>query len=187
MRQFLAIPLPQDLRRVAAASRSALIGSGEGWRFTREEGLHVTIRFLGEVDPSRRDVLHAAWREAASGAGTLNLRLSGAAVFPSVRRPRVLVLRVDDGSEGKALGRLADRVERAAREQGFPPASGPLEAHVTLARARRGARAGSPAVDRVGDLGSFLAERLVLFRSELTAGGSRYSEEASYALIPETA
>jgi 2'-5' RNA ligase len=187
MRQFLAIPLPQDLRRIAAASRSALIGPGEGWRLTREEGLHVTIRFLGEVDPSRGEVLHAAWREAAAGAGALNLRLSGAAVFPSVLRPRVLVLRVDDGSEGKALGRLADRVERAAREHGFPPASGPLKAHVTLARVRRGARVGSPAVDRVGDLGSFRVERLVLFRSDLTAAGSHYSEEASYAFVPETA
>jgi 2'-5' RNA ligase len=183
MRQFLAIPMPPDLRRVAAASRVVLTGPGEGWRFTREEGLHMTIRFLGEVDPSRREVLHAAWRDAASGTGALSLRLSGAAVFPSARRPRVLVLRVDDGTEGKALRRLAERVERAAREQGFPPVSGPLDAHVTLARARRGARVAVTAVDRVGDLGSFVAERLVLFRSELTSGGSLYHEEASFALV----
>jgi 2'-5' RNA ligase len=186
MRQFLAIPLPEDLRRIAAATRSDLIGRDEGWRLTREEGLHMTIRFLGEVDPSRREALDAAWRDAARGVGVLSLRVRGAAVFPSLLRPRVLVLRVDDGSQGTALRRLGDRIERAAREHGLPPASGPLDAHVTLARARRGTRVTSPAVERVGDLGSFLAERLVLFRSELTGGGSRYSEEASYAFSAET-
>jgi 2'-5' RNA ligase len=186
MRQFLAIPLPEGLRRIAAATRGDLVGRDRGWRLTREEGLHVTIRFLGEVDPSRHEALHAAWREAARGVGVLSLRVRGAAVFPSLLRPRVLVLRVDDGREGAALRRLADRIERAAREHGFPPASRPSDAHVTLARARRGTRVTSPAVDGVGDLGSFLAERLVLFRSELTAGGSRYSEEGSYALSPET-
>lgn len=185
MRQFLGIPLPEDVRRSAAAARIALMVPGAGWRFAREEGLHVTIRFLGEVDPARRDELDDAWREAARGAGRLTLRLRGAAVFPSARRPRVLAVRVcDEGGEG-SLGRLADRVERAACEYGFPPAGRPFDAHVTLARARRGVRVDSPTVEHVGDLGAFIAEHLVLYRSELDRGGSRYLEEASYALSSE--
>jgi RNA 2',3'-cyclic 3'-phosphodiesterase len=186
MRQFLAIPLPEGMRRAAAASRSALTVPGDGWRFVREEGLHLTIRFLGEVDASRRDAHDLAWREAARGAGALTLRLSGASVFPSARRPRVLVLRVCDESSNGSLGRLADRVERAARGQGFRAVPRPLDAHVTLARSRGGAAVVSSAVDRVGDLGSFIAERLVLYRSELTKGGSRYIEEASYLLSAGT-
>jgi len=186
MRQFLAIPLPEGVRRAAAASRSVLNVSGDGWRFARDEGLHVTIRFLGEVDPSRRDELNVAWRDAARGVGLAVLRLRGAAVFPTAQRPRLLCLRVRDESEDGSLGRLAERVERAAREQGFPPEARPLAAHVTLARARRGARIDSPAVERVGDLGSFVAERLVLYRSEPERGGSRYFEEASYPLSTET-
>ena len=186
MREFLAIPLPESVRRAAAASRSALTVPGGGWRFARDEGLHVTIRFLGEVDPSRHDELNAAWREAARGAGLLALRLVGAAVFPAANRPRVLCLRVRDESGDGSFGRLADRVERAARERGFPPEARSIAAHVTLARARRGARVVSPAVERVGDLGSFVAERLVLYRSEPERGGSRYVEEASYPLTTET-
>jgi 2'-5' RNA ligase len=185
MRQFLAIPLPEEVRRSAAASRSVLTVPCEGWRLARDEGLHITIRFLGVVDPSRHDEMNVAWREAARGVGVLVLRLCGAAVLPVARRPRVLCLRVCDESEDGTLARLADRVERAARERGFPPDLRPLSPHVTLARARSRARVGSPAVERVGDLGSFVAERLVLYRSEPERGGSRYIEEASFALSTE--
>ena len=57
----------------------------------------------------------------------------------------------------------------------------------SLRRARRGARVVCPAVEGVGDLGSFVAERLVLYRSEPERGGSRYVEEASYPLMTEGA
>lgn len=118
MRQFLAIPLPEGVRRAAAAAQTVLTVPGGGWRFARDEGLHVTIRFLGDVDPSRRDELNVAWREAIRGAGLPVLRLRGAAAFPSSNDPRVLCLRVCDESDDGSLGRLADGVDRAAREHG---------------------------------------------------------------------
>jgi 2'-5' RNA ligase len=187
MRKFLAIPLPEHLRRAAAASCSVLLVSGEGWRLARPEGLHVTIRFLGEVEPSRDEELNAAWREAARGARQLSLRLAGATLLPAAHRPRVLCLRVKDDSEDGTLLLLADRVERAAREHGFRPEPRAIAAHVTLARARSRARVVSPEVARVGDIGSFIAERLVLYRSVAERGGSRYIEEASFPLTTEGA
>ena len=183
MREFLAIPLPLGLRSAARASRDILAPRGDGWRFVREEGLHLTLRFLGEVDPSRRGVLDAAWRGAASGTGLLALRLRGAAFFPATGRPRVLWLGVEDETPDGSLARLSDRIERAARAQGFPPEGRPFAAHVTLARARGDARIVRPPVARIGDFGAFVAERLVLYRSEPDHGGSRYHEQASYPLI----
>jgi 2'-5' RNA ligase len=182
MRAFLAIPLPETVRRVAAASREGLVAAGDGWRVVRDEGLHVTIRFLGDVDPSRRAACDAAWREAARGVGSLALRLRGAAVVPRTGRPRVLWLGLDDETPDQRLVRLADRMERAARSQGFPPEARPFSAHVTLARARSGARVTKPPVERIGDLGTFVADCVVLYRSEPDRGGSRYYEEASYPL-----
>jgi len=183
MRAFLAIPLPEDVRRAAAASRDLL--ATEGWRFVRDEGLHVTIRFLGEVEPSRLAASDPAWREAAAGMGPLALRLKGASVFPAKRRPRVLWLGLEDETPDRSLARLAFRMERAARAQGFPPEERPFAAHVTLARARSAARVVLPPVARIGDCGAFVAKRVVLFRSELDRGGSRYHEEASYPLAGE--
>jgi len=187
MREFLAIPLPLGLRRAVARSRDVLAAEGDGWRFVRDEGLHVTIRFLGEVEPSRRHACDAAWREAARGVGCLALRLRGAALVPGTGRPRVLCLRLEDETPDRLLARLADRMERAARAAGFVPEERPFAPHVTVARARGGARQLIPPVGRIGDLGAFVAERVVLYRSEPDRGGSRYYEEASYPLTTEQA
>jgi 2'-5' RNA ligase len=187
MREFLAIPLPESLRRAAHASRNVLAPRVDGWRFVREEGLHLTLRFLGEVDPSRRDALDGAWREAAVGTAALALRLRGAGVFPATGRPRILWLGIDDETADGSLARLVDRLERAARSHGFPPEGRPFAAHVTLARARGEARVVRPPVERIGDFGAFVAERVVLYRSELGPGGSTYHEEASYPLIAKAA
>ncbi len=182
MREFLAIPLPEYLRRAAGASRDVLAPRGDGWRLVREDGLHLTLRFLGEVDPSRRGVLDAAWRQAAAGTGLLTLRLRGAGLFPATGRPRILWLGVEDETPEGSLARLADRLERAARAQVFPPVGRLFAAHVTLARARGLAGAVRPPVARIGDFGAFVAERVVLYRSEPDRGGSRYHEETSYPL-----
>ena len=187
MREFLAIPLPETLRSAAVASRGVLAPRASGWRFVLDEGLHLTIRFLGEVDPSRRGALDAAWLDAVGGTGLLALRLRGAGLFPASGRPRILWLGVDDETAEGSLARLADRLERAARAQGFPPEGRPLAAHVTLARARGDVRAVRPPVARIGDFGAFVAERVVLYRSEPGLGGSSYHEEASYSLLAKAA
>jgi len=182
MRSFLAIPLPDDLRRDAFASRGVLAPKGDGWRFVREEGLHLTLRFLGEVDPSRRGALDDAWGEAARGTGPVALRLRGAGLFPATGRPRVLWLGVVEESEASSLRLLAERIEGAARALGFPPDDRPFAPHVTLARARSGARVSRPPIERIGDFGVFVAQHLVLYRSEPDRGGPRYRQDASYPL-----
>jgi 2'-5' RNA ligase len=142
----------------------------------------VTIRFLGEVDPAQHDRLDAAWREAAGGARPPTLRLGRAAFAPSLERPRVVWLTVRDGTGGGSLAELAARVERAARLQGFAPEARPFAAHVTLARARRGARARAAGLSEDPDLGAFTANRLVLYRSRTGPGGAVYDELSSYPL-----
>jgi len=182
MRAFLAIPLSEEVRAAACASREVLAASGDGWRFVRDDGLHVTMRFLGELDPSGRGALDTACLQAVSVEARLPLRLIGADVVPSRRRPKILWLGVVDESAEGRLARLAGRLESAVRSLGFPPEERPFSAHVTLARARRGTRVLIPPVEQIGDLGSFVADRVVLYRSGLLPGGSVYHEEASYPL-----
>ena len=185
MREFLAIALPDDLRAAAGRAARSLAREEDGWRLTREEGLHVTIRFLGKVEGSRQRTLEAAFRLAAAGTGPLRLRLCGASVLPSGRDPRVLaLLLLDDTAEG-ALALLADRIEQAARAEGFAAEPRRFFGHVTVARARSRARAVIPAVDRIGELGAFVTDRLILFCSEPDRGASRYREIASFPLGEE--
>jgi 2'-5' RNA ligase len=109
--------------------------------------------------------------------------LRGAGCFPATGRPRVLWLGVVDESEEGSLRLLAERIERAARAMGFPPEDRPFAAHVTLARARSDARVSRPPVERIGDFGAFVAEHLVLYRSEPDRGGPHYRQEALYPLV----
>jgi 2'-5' RNA ligase len=124
--------------------------------------------------------LDAAWQEAASGIGPLTLRVGAAAVAPSARRPRIVWLRVYDETPEGSLATLAGRIEQSARACGFLPELRRFEGHVTLARARSGRRASAVDLPETTGLGSFVADRLVLYRSRLGGGGATYEELASY-------
>lgn len=181
MRAFLAIGLPAGLRRAASDAARAMALPEADWRVVREDGLHITIRFLGACDAAARSRQDAAWLAAAAGLGPVPLRLRGADALPGPRRPRVIRLGVDDCGGTGVLARLASRIEHAARASGFPPERRPFAPHVTLARAR-GDRAVVPALAAIGVVGEFLATTLTLYRSELGPGGARYHEEASFPL-----
>jgi 2'-5' RNA ligase len=182
MRAFLAIPLPTPVRRCAAEIARAALARTHGFRPVREEGLHVTLRFFGDADAARLAALHSDCSNASASFAPIELRVGSLRAIPTARRPRLLWLAVEDGSPDGALGRLAVRLEEIARAHGFPPEDRPFAPHVAVARARGGARANldAPLDDAVA--GDFVADRIVLFRSELTSGGSIYHEQASYAL-----
>lgn len=123
MRCFVAAFLPAAVRDTLVALRPAV----EGVRWVAPEKYHVTLRFLGELDPGAA----AFWRQAAEALDVrfpVDCRAVAVDGFPNSRRARVIALTVDSGG---ALEALADAL----------PAGGGdarrFRAHVTLARARR--------------------------------------------------
>src|SRR5690242_19950978 len=136
MRAFLAIDLPEEikaeLRRQQAAIRAACAGTSRdreiGW--TRPEGVHLTLKFLGETDQVNQVI------EAVGALGPFekfSVEVKGFGFFPDARRPRVLWtgLEAPDG-----LKELAGRVERAVEKLGFAPERRGFTPHLTLARFR---------------------------------------------------
>jgi RNA 2',3'-cyclic 3'-phosphodiesterase len=95
---------------------------------------HLTLRFLGEIDPARVDGLSARIAPAVASVGPFDLTLDGVGAFPSGARPRVVWRAVTVGAD--RVRELAERVARAATESGFPPEPGPFVPHVTLFRVR---------------------------------------------------
>jgi 2'-5' RNA ligase len=177
IRAFFAVELGSDARRAAAAVARHLRedAGGDGVRWVRPEALHVTLRFLGEIDPAR--VAPLARRAADELAPLLPfaLHLGPAALFPSPRRPRVVALELEPAA---ALAELAAAVERAVVAEGFAAEERPFRAHLTLGRVRdarsRGGRLPTVAALRVPAV-EFAVEEAVLFRSELSPTGSRYT------------
>jgi 2'-5' RNA ligase len=143
-------------------------------RWVRAEGIHLTLKFYGEVMPERLDVIEEAVRFATAGTGPMPLRIGELGAFPTVVRPRVLWIALE---APPALELLQDRLERGGVEIGFPPEGAPYRPHVTLGRVREGHRLPPGALERYqtpGEGRSCLAEELVLYESVLTSDGPHY-------------
>ena len=159
----------------------ALVG-GASW--VAPDNLHITLKFLGRVDPPRLELVEASLARAVRGVGTFELAIQGLGAFPSPSRARVIWAGVSVGADG--LAKLADGVERELAALGFPLENRNFSAHVTLARIREPRRALN--VVRAVEEGTGVAfgalrvERVALMRSDLGPRGARYTELASCAL-----
>ena len=108
-------------------------------KWVRPENIHLSLKFLGNVDDAREAELRAALRQAASAGDeprALMLQIEGFGVFPHYRRPNVLWAGV---AADPALELLQHRVEQAFAPLGFPTEARAFRPHVTLGRARRDA------------------------------------------------
>jgi len=144
--------------------------------------MHLTLRFLGEVDAARDLELRGVWRDAVQGFPPLRFRLGGAGVFPGAARPRVLWIGVREDPPGGRIEGLARALESAARGAGFPPEERPFHPHLTLARARREMRATAPR-EPIPELQSVVeCAAVLLLRSELAPAGARYTLLEAYPL-----
>jgi RNA 2',3'-cyclic 3'-phosphodiesterase len=174
MRLFAAVPLPDPARTQVLKLLSRLREGGWPVRWINDEGLHMTLKFFGEVANDRLDVIGEALRYAAQGAGALSLRLGELGAFPTKSRPRVLWIGVE---APPALELLQDRIERGSEAIGFPPEGAPFQPHVTLGRVREGQRVPAGGLEDFADgfeQVPFVAQELVLYESLLTTRGPRY-------------
>ena len=192
MRVFAAVEVPEIVRaRVAAASRDLLAGIRAA-KLVAAPNLHVTVRFVGEVDDAAVGALCAAVGEAASSVVPSVAELRGFGIFPDRRRPRVVWAGVDDPSG--VFPALEAAVSERLAALGYPRESRPYSAHLTVARMREAAstRNGTSTRNHVRDPGALSArlaaaerdppafgaipvECLTVFQSELGPGGSRYT------------
>ncbi|HEU5305447.1 MAG TPA: RNA 2',3'-cyclic phosphodiesterase [Gemmatimonadales bacterium] len=182
MRLFAAVPVPDPAREQILKLLSRLREGGWPVRWVNDEGLHLTLKFYGEVASDRLEVIGEALRFAADGAGALALRLGELGAFPSRARPRVLWVGID---APPALELLQDRIERGSEAIGFPPEGAPFQPHVTLGRVREGQRIPPGGLEDFADgfeQVPFVAQQLVLYESMLTTSGPRYQSRLTLDL-----
>ncbi|HSF05021.1 MAG TPA: RNA 2',3'-cyclic phosphodiesterase [Methylomirabilota bacterium] len=180
----MAILLPDALRAALAVEIERLGSRARGVGWIVPENLHLTIKFLGGVEPLRVERVAAALQAAAAAAEAFELALRGVGAFPSPARPRVIWAGVHAG--GGAMAALAARVDDALGPLDFPRDERPFSAHVTLGRVREPRR--DPALTEAlaagaeRDFGRFRVEQLTLMRSDLSPRGARYTALAAWPL-----
>lgn len=182
MRLFFAVELPAEQHRRIAEGLAALRRRLPPARWVRPEGVHITLKFLGELPAEGVGGLLADAQAALGTAQPVRVVLGGAGFFPSPRRPRVAWL----GGQGAGLEEWVAALERCARRYGVAEEGRDFSLHLTLARLDRPWEA--EAVEQfqrlVGawQLGPFVAREVVLFRSELGPGGARYTPQGRLAI-----
>ena len=182
MRLFAAVPITEPARGQITQLLARLREPGWPLRLVHDEGLHLTMKFFGEVPPGRLEVIEEAVRAAAPGTGALPLQLGGIGAFPSLHRPRIIWVGLD---APPALELLQDRLERRAEAIGFPPEGTPFRPHVTLARVREGQRMPAGSLEGLEDQYEpvgFLASELILYESLLGRGGPHYEPRLTLEL-----
>ncbi|MFL5402703.1 MAG: RNA 2',3'-cyclic phosphodiesterase [Gemmatimonadales bacterium] len=182
MRLFVAVPIPHPAREQILKLLARLRDGGWPVRWVHDEGLHMTLKFFGEVAAERLDVIEEALRFAAAGAGALPLQLGDLGAFPSRNRPRILWVGLE---APPSLELLQDRIERGCEAIGFPPEGAPFQPHVTLGRVREGQRLPPGGLDDHAEgfeRVPFVAQELVLYESVLTTGGPRYESRLTLDL-----
>jgi 2'-5' RNA ligase len=135
---FVAINFPDALRQGLWSATEALRAGALPVRWVKPEGMHLTLKFLGEVGDERHAQFAAALERAAASSRAVTVTVGELGAFPDPRRPRVLWAGI---SPEPALELLQHRVEQEFGPLGFPPEGRPFRPHLTLGRAERGASA----------------------------------------------
>jgi len=174
MRTFIAIDLPEsvraELRRRQASFRSASADA----RWTHPEGIHLTLKFLGEVSDARVKEVSQSLKTLGRFEG-FRVGLKGFGFFPDARRPRVFWVGVEAPAD---LGRLVEKVEAAMQKIGFAREGRTFRPHLTLARFRvpqpQPALQSLLAQQTEQELGNFEVSEFFLFESKLSPQGAEY-------------
>ena len=133
LRLFIAVELSDEARTAVSGLFERLVESGgKNLRPVRPETVHLTLKFLGDVPSDKVEELVEAIKPVAGSRAPFSMSLSGAGVFPSPARTRVLWLGI--GGDTKALGELHLGIEDAVASLGFARDRKPFSPHLTVAR-----------------------------------------------------
>jgi 2'-5' RNA ligase len=176
-RLFVAVDLPESVKNSIKSICSGLPDA----RWVDVGQLHLTLRFIGEVDDGTFDSIKSSLAEITETR--FSLTLQGVGYFPPKRTPRVLWVGIEND---ETLTRLADKVEQIlVRKSGIEPEQRKFSPHITIARFRETSR--SKVSDYLARNSSFRTETFpvdafYLYSSTLTPKGAIHQREVTYAL-----
>ena len=184
MRLFIAINFPDAMRQRLWSEAALLRDAGYPVKWVVAGNIHMTVKFLGQVEESRAGAIEDGLRHAVSDTKTFSLFVGQFGAFPSAKRPRVLWV----GCETQpALELLADAVEREMSQLGFETEGLVFRPHVTIGRVRRDAKpADLKGLEQDLERLEFFEEPQIvavdLMRSHTGSKGPRYERLANVEL-----
>jgi 2'-5' RNA ligase len=188
IRSFIAIELPEEVKKALSELQHRFKSSGNlPVKWVNPGNIHLTLKFLGDVDTESVGEILKAMEEAVQGTSPFYIEVRGLGVFPNMNR--VQVIWVGLHGELEKLGNLQKNIEAILKPLGFTPENRPFTPHLTLARVRDFARPEER--QKLGQLisaSNFEGKYTInvtyvnLMKSVLTPEGPIYSKLGSIAL-----
>ncbi len=184
MRLFVAVNLPSEIRERLWRCAEPLRCERHRVRWVGAESLHLTLKFLGDIEDEREPAMIAAVDAAVTGSRPFLLPIESLGVFPSLSRPRIILV----GCEAvPPLELIHQRLERQMETLGLAPEARTFRPHITLGRVRRGVRASdlkgfNDRLEQIEYSSEFTVRSVDLMRSELGHSGARYTKRYSAKL-----
>lgn len=183
MRCFISVHLSDEIRSSIQKVIDDLRPQSRAVRWVPAENLHLTLKFLGEVEEGMVDEIRRLLAAVCGKYGSFGITFRGTGVFPNPGRPRVIWIGMDkDGS----LGDLAREVDEAMAALGFERERRAFTPHLTIGRVKDGASV-QPAMKALHTFretlfGSIMVKEIHLMRSTLKPSGAVYTELAGFPL-----
>jgi 2'-5' RNA ligase len=192
IRAFLAVPLSERLRNELAALQTELkrrmaldLPREASLSWVRPAALHLTIKFLGDIDERLVEPLQETLRQVLTLHCPIDVPILRLGVFPRLQQPRVLWVGPPDqwekGEDAARLALLHRSIDEGCVSLNLAPDMRPLSAHLTLARVKAGERSVGQFLARIGAMEQRLAfdpirvNMIVLIQSDLKPTGSIYT------------
>jgi len=179
MRIFIALDIPEEIRaRLTQYMERARALAPEA-RWTRVEGLHVTLKFVGHVSDAMVEQIKTTL--ASIKTAPFAVRFEGVGFFPNPKAARVFWAGVEGGAD---LPRLASAIDAALEKLGIERETKPYHPHLTLARtSARPLRELQPLLaDTPPQFGTMTAREFFLYQSQPQKGGSKYTKLERFGL-----
>ncbi|MEW6367001.1 MAG: RNA 2',3'-cyclic phosphodiesterase [Acidobacteriota bacterium] len=184
MRAFIALPLPAEVKAHLAIISDKLDRTAAGsMRWVKSEQIHLTLKFLGEIDDGKVPAISAELKRIAPEFAPWRARLTGVGGFPGGSSPRVIWVGLEDGGTSEVL---SSRVEEAMESLGFERESRAFTPHLTLGRRKPGRKSGGIGRESFGRIIvepiEFVFSRIVLFQSTLLPTGAVHREVSAHSM-----
>jgi 2'-5' RNA ligase len=187
VRIFVAMDVPEEVRAALRDVIARLREAGRGAHWVRPEGMHITLKFIGETPETTIPPIRGALAGLRSPS-PVEMSFRGLGFFPDARRPRVFWAGIESSPN---LSEIAAGVERALEPFGFPREARPFHPHLTLARLQPGVSADRlrEAVERLGttEFGAARVAEFYLYQSVLKPSGAEYTRLASFPFVQDAA
>jgi 2'-5' RNA ligase len=184
IRSFIAIKLPPEIRDCLERIINRLKPSTGDVRWVKADAIHLTLKFLGDVEEGRIPEIAGCIERCVQGISPFALAVRGLGAFPGENSPQVIWISAVD--ESGSLARMQRSLEEGLAHVGFTKEKRPFSPHLTLGRLKspRGKEAVRRGLAELKhtDCGSFTADGVSLIKSDLKPSGPVYTVLQSFSL-----